>query len=283
MKRKESDSEDLSQETISRFTQAAALDCTSFLKAWLNMGIKVDSQDVMGCTALHVALHHMRWCTVKLLLERKCNTNVADALGWTALHVVLLYVKDKSYPTKKFVELLIKYGADVNAITGKNNPEPKYRGLTPLHLACLGQDLDICKILLDFGADLGIKNAGNLLAYHEGFCGVEFSVEFKNRFRKEISEMKKQKKMTEETLKNAKRELVMDLFGSEGLHNPENEVLLEVLIKQKLEAAKRENEEQLEVVKRENAELVSHIQKLKAKCKENKDSSKAIKKNNFFP
>jgi len=119
MKRKESDSEDLSQETISRFTQAAALDCTSLLKAWLNMGVEVDSQDVGGCTALHVALHHMRWCTVKLLLERKCNTNVADALGWTALHVVLLYVKDKSYPTNKFVELLIKYGADVNAITGK--------------------------------------------------------------------------------------------------------------------------------------------------------------------
>ncbi len=59
---------------------------------------------------------------------------------------------------KKIINYLVLQGAKVNQATDNH----KY---TPLHLAALTNDFEMCKHLLDLGADTSLKNNENLTAY----------------------------------------------------------------------------------------------------------------------
>jgi ankyrin repeat protein len=48
------------------------------------------------------------------------------------------------------VEFLLDKGADVN--------HKNYNGNTPLHIAIVNQDLEVCKVLISRGADVSITN-----------------------------------------------------------------------------------------------------------------------------
>ncbi|WP_425384092.1 ankyrin repeat domain-containing protein [Wolbachia endosymbiont (group B) of Eupithecia inturbata] len=88
--------------------------------------------------ALHYAVDAK---TVKLLVEKGANVNVADAEGYTALH---LAVTEKRLET---VRELIKSGANVNAEEYGNK-------CTPLHLACMVGKVEIVEELVKAGAEI---------------------------------------------------------------------------------------------------------------------------------
>ncbi|WP_264337597.1 ankyrin repeat domain-containing protein [Wolbachia endosymbiont (group B) of Dolichovespula media] len=88
--------------------------------------------------ALHYAVDAK---TVKLLVEKGANVNVADAEGYTALH---LAVTEKRLET---VRELIKSGGNVNAEEYGNK-------CTPLHLACMVGKVEIVEELVKAGAEI---------------------------------------------------------------------------------------------------------------------------------
>ncbi|WP_353279095.1 ankyrin repeat domain-containing protein [Wolbachia endosymbiont (group A) of Cydia amplana] len=89
-----------------------------------------------------IALHYaVEAKTVKLLVEKGANVNVADAEGYTALH---LAVTEKRLET---VRELIKSGANVNAEEYENK-------CTSLHLACMVGKVEIVEELVKAGAEI---------------------------------------------------------------------------------------------------------------------------------
>ncbi|VEH67539.1 Ankyrin repeat [Rodentibacter pneumotropicus] len=70
---------------------------------------------------------------------------------WNYLHRSLLYF----HPSVDIIELFIKLGIDVNA--------QDIYGMTPLHYAMRGKNVDAAIALLNAGADPNIPNIDNLI------------------------------------------------------------------------------------------------------------------------
>lgn len=205
--------------------KAAGCGYTKTLRLLIENGAKLDVQDDQGDTPLHQAAVYRRTEAVKVLLDNGAEIDVQDRLGNTPLSraasqrnsevmnlllqrgasagsvsmngfsVMDKYVgRDKI--SKTTVELLIKYGADIN----RPNPDgetplidvvrwgnceaarvllqagadvnlPDRNGNTPLHWAAQNNDLKITKILLGSGASIDARNkagddASNLAAKH---------------------------------------------------------------------------------------------------------------------
>lgn len=111
----------------------------------LDAGEKVDVIDSLGQTALIAAVSHNSLETVKLLLERQANPNLADGSGWTPL----IYAAYFGGSPELFTELL-NHGADIN---GRND-----RGATALFLASATGHEEQVKFLLAHGADKSIQS-----------------------------------------------------------------------------------------------------------------------------
>ncbi|NBH74972.1 ankyrin repeat domain-containing protein [Rodentibacter pneumotropicus] len=76
---------------------------------------------------------------------------VTDMEKWNYLHRSLLYF----HPSVDIIELFIKLGIDVNA--------QDIYGMTPLHYAMRGKNVDAAIALLNAGADPNIPNIDNLI------------------------------------------------------------------------------------------------------------------------
>ncbi|CAB0035928.1 unnamed protein product [Trichogramma brassicae] len=131
-----------------------------------NQFVRIDAQDKLGDSPLHLSLKHSNPKVAELLLRRGADPNLANKEGSTALHRIekravddfmmkffikinedtnrrlLVDAQDKNgdtplhlavrYSKKKSIESLLRYGADANLA----NEE----GLTPLHIICI-QDI----------------------------------------------------------------------------------------------------------------------------------------------
>jgi ankyrin repeat protein len=91
---------------------------------------------------------------VKLLLEKGAKTNVKDHQGYTPLwHAALQQVNNTAQQqanSVKIAEMLLKHGADPNLGT-----EP------PLITACNSRNFELIKSLVQYGADVNIRNVKN--------------------------------------------------------------------------------------------------------------------------
>jgi len=107
-------------------------------------------------TPLHYAAEKGHTRAVELLVARGADLNAGEGSGWTALHTAA-YNCSKGYQLhqgKPFcyecghvstVERLLEAGATVDIQSAK--------GRTPLHQACMFNQHEIVKVLLDHGAD----------------------------------------------------------------------------------------------------------------------------------
>ncbi|GAB2286676.1 hypothetical protein Dimus_021071 [Dionaea muscipula] len=110
-----------------------------FLDKLLENGVKIDSGDKDGRTALHIAVIGKKESAISHLLRKGANPHMKDNGGATALHYAV------QVGAMQTVKLLIKYGADVNVSDDD--------GWTPLHVAMQSRNRDVAKVLLVNGAD----------------------------------------------------------------------------------------------------------------------------------
>ncbi|KAK1792438.1 hypothetical protein P4O66_012383 [Electrophorus voltai] len=132
--------------------QGDHVDCVKHL---LQHKAPVDDVTLDYLTALHVAAHCGHYRVTKLLLDKKANPNARALLqqnGFTPLHIACK--KNRV----KVMELLVKYGASIQAITES--------GLTPIHVAAFMGHLNIVLLLLQNGASPDICNIRGETALH---------------------------------------------------------------------------------------------------------------------
>ncbi|ORY68952.1 ankyrin repeat-containing domain protein, partial [Pseudomassariella vexata] len=142
----------------------------------LDYGADLEAVDNNGQTALYDAVLHGNAQLTRLLCERGASLDKKDKTGQTALHYAV------SQGRSEIVEILVNAGANVNLIskgetplcraTAKSNkyliafllalgadisvPSPGYSGALPIHLACIGKQMEILKTLVDAGSPLDV-------------------------------------------------------------------------------------------------------------------------------
>ncbi|XP_063923115.1 uncharacterized protein LOC135137411 [Zophobas morio] len=104
-------------------------------------GIDVNAQTEKGKTALHFACKQGKIETIKTLKTLGADVNMRDNEGRNALHHAIL----STYENPTLITLLKSYDIDLDARNTK--------GVTPLHLACAENKVEMAKTLLDLGAD----------------------------------------------------------------------------------------------------------------------------------
>jgi len=113
----------------------------------LNHGADTESETCTGHTPLMFAAWYARdgkYETIKTLLEHGAKVDhKKDGNGSTALHYAAMY------SGKEVINLLISYGADVNA-------KREYQ-ITPLHQAAMLTNIEATKALVEHGADIFAK------------------------------------------------------------------------------------------------------------------------------
>ncbi|CAI2169764.1 12025_t:CDS:2 [Funneliformis geosporum] len=95
----------------------------------------------------------------KILDSDKVDINVKDNQGLTLLH----WASDQGH--LEAVELLIERGADVNILSEVEKE-------TPLHYACISENLDCARYLYHHGANSLIKDAEDSIAFDH--CSIQF-------------------------------------------------------------------------------------------------------------
>ncbi|XP_033125464.1 ankyrin repeat and SOCS box protein 7-like isoform X2 [Anneissia japonica] len=135
----------------------------------------IDTPNIDGWTPLHVAAHYGRDKIVKTLLYFKATVDPLSLEGTTPLQLAVMKQKvncvrkligakarinvQGGFPLRhaiikgylKIAELLLKEGADPTLVREEDNQ-------TPLHLAVLRDEVELCKILYRFGALCWVHN-----------------------------------------------------------------------------------------------------------------------------
>ncbi|KAK3686835.1 hypothetical protein LTR37_019426 [Vermiconidia calcicola] len=121
-----------------------------FMKWLIEMGADIDATSNLDETALAIAIAHCNMEVVTLLLSKG-----ADITRGNLLHCAA--ERRDQYEGAKLATYLAQHGADVNAHRHNNPVARRLRGtkqlLTPLHVACMEQNLPVAQALLQSGAD----------------------------------------------------------------------------------------------------------------------------------
>lgn len=117
----------------------------STAEALLRHGANPNAKNMHGGTALHQAASQGAVKVMQLLLANLADVNAATNDGYTPLHGAVSYGKNET--RRSAVEVLLKSGANGNAKTSRD-------GETPFHKAISRGDVEIVKLLLDYGADV---------------------------------------------------------------------------------------------------------------------------------
>ncbi|MBT4884838.1 MAG: hypothetical protein HON55_01630, partial [Legionellales bacterium] len=160
-------------------------------KAFITKGANINAKDNKGYTPLHTAIEHRNLRSVNALIEKNADVNAKDNQGYTPLHMAVFQSETV------ILQALITKGANINANDNQGytplhiaafqsetetlqalikvekidlNAKNK-QGNTPLHMAAIGGHIDIVKVLLEKGAEVGIKNSQDYTALniaHQG-------------------------------------------------------------------------------------------------------------------
>ncbi|KAJ3658220.1 hypothetical protein Zmor_009973 [Zophobas morio] len=110
------------------------------IKLLIDNGIYVNVRNTYGRTPLHFCCENADFKTTEALLEHRALVNTLDKDDNSALH----YASTSSTKNTEVLKLLLDKGSNVNT--------PNSTGLTPLHYACLGGNVDNVKLLLENNA-----------------------------------------------------------------------------------------------------------------------------------
>ncbi|KAF2815454.1 ankyrin, partial [Mytilinidion resinicola] len=139
-------------------------------------------QDQVNASSLHIlaaASHWWQFEALEFLLERGANTEVRNEIGETPLHVALTCMNETRKDNDRFVEALLKHGADPNAADQDGKTCLYYATTTPRLISLLverganvnggskpplieaieNQNLDVVQCLLAAGADVNLPYA----------------------------------------------------------------------------------------------------------------------------
>ena len=142
-------------------------------------------QNYVGDTPLHIACYRKLLYTIKLLLERRCNTNVRNKKSKTAQKIPLNEDGDR------LLHIACQWG-DVDIVRylitdERCNPDVQSStsGNTPLHIASKRKSLDIIKILLERRCSTIMLNkkgetVQNIALNENGDCLLHIACQWEN-------------------------------------------------------------------------------------------------------
>ena len=125
--------------------QAALEGNITAVSTFLDQGVAMDAVDEEGHTALMLSAFNGHKEIVQMLIDKDVNLDRRDFLGRTAL----LYASTGPFP--ETVKILLDKGAEPNIIDSDEHFSPL------MHAAAEG-NLDVVKLLLEYGADLSLKD-----------------------------------------------------------------------------------------------------------------------------
>ena len=135
------------------------IDC---MRALVAAGFDFDARDCHGQTILHNGLFGGEKLMEYLLGQEggRAMVNAGDYDGWTPLHHAVCYLEGKA---RGMVELLLKYGADIQARDRFGN--------TPGHLAAEKGDTGSMAAFIDAGFDFGARGSLGQTILHRAVFG----------------------------------------------------------------------------------------------------------------
>ncbi|GLV44472.1 Ankyrin [Carabus blaptoides fortunei] len=139
----------------SAVTQAIVDDNVEELMKLIRKRKRIDVQDNLGWSPLHVAVKKNSDVMVRILLDQpNILVNCRNVEGATSL-----FIAAESTSTKfTIIEELLKHGADPNIV---NNED-----ISPLHLACSGVNINVVKLLLAHGANINWQDFNGYTPLH---------------------------------------------------------------------------------------------------------------------
>ncbi len=130
---------------------------TSVVSMLLVMGVDANALGSNGNRALDISCLNGDAAGARLLLEHGANPNLPNKVGSTPLHDAALS-GNHSEGTKDLIEVLLKHGANINAVDSDTTS-------TPLHYAASFDRLEAVKTLVRHGADISLKNSMGFTAF----------------------------------------------------------------------------------------------------------------------
>jgi len=149
-----------------------------------------------GFSPLHIAAMYGYHSTAELLIKYGANVNAGDCSGSTPLHIASCH----GFPS--LVTLLVKNGADIDAAS--------LNGSTPLHSAAVCYVKAIFRPLFEFGCDYHASDNNGMTALHYvvkdiEFVGSEYLIDLYTRQPKDwIEDVKGVSRETASSLRNEK-------------------------------------------------------------------------------
>jgi len=128
----------------------------------LRYDVNLNAKDSNGKTALHLAaqraVERENWRSIlRRILVKGPDVNLKDAKGWTALHYVCNYESDAQDEVKVILENT--KGIELNIVDNNN--------MTPMHIAAMRGQTDVCETLMNNGAKVDAKDKyGHTPAYY---------------------------------------------------------------------------------------------------------------------
>ncbi|XP_071842194.1 uncharacterized protein [Apostichopus japonicus] len=120
--------------------------CMSVIFKYSTFKIDLEKKNFNGHSALHVAVDKRDKVLVRMLLENGANVNAMDSRnGWTPLFIAV------ANQDIGMLGILVEFRAKVNA--------QSYSGNSALHIATGRGYTDVVKVLVQYGADLSLKNS----------------------------------------------------------------------------------------------------------------------------
>lgn len=110
----------------------------------LNQNWKFNEEDLKECVLLNMVCQKGVLSIVRLLVKCGADVNAVNQKGFTVLNL-----ECRRRNNMEIIRFLIDSGADVNAAN--------IYGSTPLHMACKIGNLNIARILIDSGANVNSK------------------------------------------------------------------------------------------------------------------------------
>lgn len=160
------------------------------LKILLENGSNIDDANNSGVTALLSTIMNAHYGNMQdkmeFLLNNGANINLISfdkesGYGWTPLVLAIRFLGKKT--TEEIIELLLKYGADVNIKSSSNK--------SPLYFAAKKENKKIVKLILDYGADIKTIYKDKKL-YNSPISGRMLKTILKYSMKKRIQELEKE-------------------------------------------------------------------------------------------
>jgi ankyrin repeat protein len=148
------------QEGMTALHYAAQHGRTNIVEILLALGVDVNMRDGRGLTPLHFATLNSHSEIIKILLTVGANPNAENEDGATPLHYAAIQASYTPETSEHIIELLLKNGAHLNAITSRH-------GTTPLHYAAALNRPHVVRALLQAGANTDARFLDGYTILHD--------------------------------------------------------------------------------------------------------------------